>query len=249
MSAAPSIAVIIPVRNGMPWLEETLSSVRSQNREVELAVVDDGSTDSTRDYLRSLNGFCTHFLELDGRGPSAARNAGIRATNSEFVAFLDADDLWPAGTLDVLAQALAEHPECGIAQGLIQNFRIGPEGLKDVFTAPYRFLNLGACLWRRSVFETVGMLDEGLLLCEDLDLLMRCWEKDVRKTEVNAVVLLYRRHPGNMTHGLSGAGFGTVKAYKRRIDRIRSGQYDPATTRHCDPNDYLGAPPPSQDGV
>jgi glycosyltransferase involved in cell wall biosynthesis len=245
---APSIAVIIPVRNGLPLLEETLASVRAQHCPVEIAIINDGSTDGTREYLRGLNGYCSHLLEFDGRGPSAARNAGIRATSAEYVAFLDADDLWPAGSLYALATALAEKPEAGFAQGLIRNFRTDSLGSKNFFTAPYRFINLGACLWRRSVFDTVGMLDEGLSLCEDLDLLLRCWEKDVRKAEVNVVTLYYRRHPGNITRGLAGAGFGTVKAYQRRIERIRRGDYDPTAPRHIDPNVYLGQPPLSQDG-
>ena len=248
MSAAPSIAVVIPVRNGMPWLAEALASVRAQNRAVEVAVIDDGSTDRTVEYVTGLDGFCSHFSQLGGRGPSAARNAGIRATGSELVAFLDADDVWPAGALDALAEALAASPECGFAQGLIQNFRTGPSGVKEFFTAPYRFLNLGACLWRRSLFQTVGVFAEELSLSEDLDMMMRCWEKDVRKAEVNAVTLFYRRHPGNMTRGLSGAGFGTVKAYKRRIDRIRSGDYNPSAPRHCAHDTYLGTGPLNQDG-
>jgi hypothetical protein len=115
-------------------------------------------------------------------------------------------------------------------------------------TPPYRFFNLGASLWRRSIFETVGLLDEDLRLCEDLDITMRCWEQDVRKVEVESVVLHYRRHPGGMTHGLSGAGFGSVKAYKKRIDRIRSGLFKPNSPRHIDLHRYLGATPGHQDG-
>jgi glycosyltransferase involved in cell wall biosynthesis len=247
MPAAPSIAAIIPVRNGMPLLEETLASIRAQNYPIEIAVINDGSSDGTREYLRSLNGACSHVLELEGRGPSAARNAGIRATDSEYVAFLDADDLWPPGTLYTLATALSENPAAGIAQGLIRNFRTDSRGTKQFFTPPYRFINLGACLLRRSVFDTVGLFDEDLALCEDLDMILRCWEKDVRKAEVNVVTLHYRRHPGNITRGLSGAGFGTVKAYKRRIERIRRGEYDPSIPPHTDGTAYIGTPPPSQD--
>jgi glycosyltransferase involved in cell wall biosynthesis len=248
MSSAPSVAVVIPVRNGMPWIVEALASVRAQDCDLEIAIIDDGSTDGTVEFLKSLNGWCSHFCELAGLGPSAARNAGIRATRSEFLAFLDADDLWCEGALAGLLEALSGNPECGFAQGMVQNFRCGPDGVKEFLTAPYRYLNLGACLWRRGLFETVGLLDEELSLCEDLDLLMRCWEKDVRKVEVNAVTLFYRRHAGNMTRGLSGAGFGTVKAYKRRIERIRNGRYDPSIPRHCASDTYLGRSPRNQDG-
>ena len=248
MPLAPSIAVITPVRNGMPWLRETLDSIRAQNyKPLELVMVDDGSTDGTLDYLHSLNGLVSRLLRLDGLGPAAARNAGIQASSSEFIAFLDADDLWPPGILPPLSRALAANPPAGFARGLIRNFRTRPDGGKEYFTKPYRFVNLGACLWRRSLFAGVGLLDEGLTLCEDLDFLTRCWEKDVPRVDLDLVTLFYRRHQGGMTHGLSGAGLGTVKAYKRRIERIRAGEFDPARPRQFDVQLYLGDPPARQD--
>jgi hypothetical protein len=115
-------------------------------------------------------------------------------------------------------------------------------------TAPYRFFNLGASLWQREIFTTVGLLDEELRLCEDLDLTLRCWEHDIRKAEVESVVLHYRRHTASMTHGLSGAGFGSVKAYKKRIDRIRRGEVKPDAPRHMELHKYLGTAPLNQDG-
>ena len=242
------IAVIMPVRNGMPLIKESIDSIRAQDYSpLEIVIVDDASTDGTRDYLHSMTGVCLKVLELDGKGPSAARNAGIRATKAALTGFLDADDLWPPGTLRALSAALLENPAAGFAQGMIRNFRANSQGNREVFTPPYRFLNLGASLWRRAVFEKVGGFDEGLRLCEDLDFLMRCWENDIRKAQLDQVTLLYRRHPGNMTHGLSGAGFGTVAAFKQRIERVRKGLYDPAAPRLFNQASYMGSPPPHQD--
>lgn len=248
MVAIPSIAVIMPVRNGIALIEKSLESIRAQGFPVELTIIDDGSTDGTREYVRSLNGFCSHVLEGGRLGPSAARNAGISATSAECLAFLDADDLWPPGTLCSLAETLMANPEADFAQGLVQNFRSGSNGSEEFITPPYRFVNLGACLWRRSVFDRVGLFNEDLKLCEDLDLFLRCWEKDVCKAEIDRVTLFYRRHPASMTHGLSGAGFGTVRAYRVRINRIRSGEYDPEAPRRFDPEVYLGTGPMNQDG-
>lgn len=241
------IAVVTPVRNGMPLLRDTIDSIRAQNyAPLEVAMVDDGSTDDTRSYLRSLNGFCA-ALERDGVGPAAARNAGIRETSAPWIAFLDADDLWPPGTLRALADALAARPDAGFAQGLIRNFRSRPDGSKEFFTVPYRYLNLGANLFRREVFDRVGFFGEDLRVCEDLDFLLRCWERDIRKSELDRVTLHYRRHEKNVTRGLSGAGFGMAKAYKRRIDRIRAGEYDASAPRHIDQISYIGLGPGNQD--
>jgi len=245
----PSIAVVMPVRDGMPFLPEAIASIQIQNyAPLELIVVDDGSTDGSKDFVSRFQGFPIRLIELKGVGPAAARNAGIRASNSDLVAFLDADDLWLHGALPRLVQGLAEHPEAGFAQGLIRNFSESKQGAWQYVTAPYRFLNLGANLWRRRIFDTVGVLDQTLTLCEDLDFLMRCWEHDIQKAEIDSIVLHYRRHPAGMTHGLSGAGFGTIQAYKKRIERIRCGQLNPDLTRHMGLNRYLGTPPAHQDG-
>ena len=245
----PSISVVMPVHNGEAFLDETFASIRAQNyTPLEVIVVDDGSTDNTRDRVRSMQRISIRLLESDGAGPAAARNAGIRASDSELIAFLDCDDLWVNGALHRLAKALAERPEAGIAQGMIRNFSELRPGNRRFVTGPYRFFNLGASLWRRNVFEKVGLLDEELRLCEDLDMTLRCWEQDIRKAEVESVVLHYRRHPDSMTHGLYGAGFGSVKAYKKRIDRIRRGDVNPDAPRHVDLHRYLGTAPPNQDG-
>lgn len=246
---SPSIAVVIPVRNGATFLDETFASIWAQNHtSLEVIVVDDGSTDGTVEKVRAMQGAPVRLLELNGVGPAAARNAGIQASGSELVAFLDADDLWANGALHRLTKTLMERPDAGISQGLIRNFSEPRPGNRCFITGAYRFFNLGASLWRRSVFETVGLLDEELRLCEDLDVTLRCWERDVRKAEVESVVLHYRRHPDSMTHGLSGAGFGSVKAYKKRIDRIRRGEVDPNLPRHIDLHRYLGTAPLNQDG-
>lgn len=243
----PSIAVIMPVRNGLPFLRSAIECVESQSYSpLELVIVDDGSVDGSLEAARNAG---ARILQTDGVGPAAARNAGIRATVSEAIAFLDVDDLWPPGTVKRLVAALSTTPSAGFAQGLIQNFRVLGDGSRRFFTPPYRFLNLGASLYRRSLFDIVGLLDESLHLCEDLDFLMRCWENDIPRALVHEVTLYYRRHPGNMTAGLQGAGFGTVQAFKRRVDRIRRGLYDPKQPRRVPATEYLGVGPESQDEV
>jgi glycosyltransferase involved in cell wall biosynthesis len=239
---APSIAVITPVRNGMPYLREAIDCVSAQKHAaLEMIVVDDGSTDGSGAFARS-SGFC-RVIETPGIGPAGARNAGIRASKSDLLIFLDADDLLGPAALDSMVEALVGAPEAGFAQGCIQSFTSRPDGTMNLFTKPYRYVNLGAGLWRRSVFETVGLFDESLRLGEDQDLFMRCWERDIRRVLVDCVMLYYRRHSGNMTRGLEGAGFGTLRIYKKRIERIRRGEYDPNRPRHVSWPEYLGRGP------
>jgi glycosyltransferase involved in cell wall biosynthesis len=242
--AAPSIAVITPVRNGMPYLQEAIDCVVAQRyAALEMIVVDDGSTDGSGAMARST-GFC-RVLQTPGIGPAGARNAGIRASESDLLVFLDADDLLGPSLIRSSIEALLRTPEAGFAQACIQSFTSGPDG-KSSFTRPYRFINLGSGVWRRGVFETVGLFDESLRFCEDLDFVMRCWEHDIRKVLVDSL-MFYRRHAGNMTRGLKGADNGTIRAYRKRIERIRSGEYNPNRPRRVSWTEYLGMPPGIQD--
>lgn len=247
MTAYPSLTTVTPVRNGRPYLEAAIDALHEQQYEgdLEIMVVDDASTDGSGDVARARG---CRVLNSAGVGPAAARNIGIRASNTELLFFLDADDLPGSPTLfRRLADELRLTHDAGFAQGLIQNFETRSDAQRVLLTFPYRFLNLGSMMWRRRVFDQVGLFDESLRLCEDLDFLMRCWEQDVSRVLVQTVALLYRRHPSQMTHGLSGAGHGTMHAYRRRIDRIRAGTYDPSLPRRVEWPDYLGMPPAPKD--
>jgi glycosyltransferase involved in cell wall biosynthesis len=222
----PSIAVITPVRNGMPYLRETIACIKSQQyAALETIVVDDGSTDGSGAFARSVG--CCRVLETPGIGPAAARNAGIRASESDLLLFLDADDLLGPFALRFSVDALLGAADAGFAQGCIRNFTARPDGTINLFTKPYRFINLGSGLWRRSVFERVGLFDESLRLGEDQDFFMRCWERDIRRVLVDCVMLYYRRHGGNMTRGLNG----TISASCASITRESSAFAAASTIR------------------
>jgi hypothetical protein len=242
----PSITVITPVRNGITHLRETIECVMAQRyAALEMIVIDDGSADGSGALARST-GSC-RVIETPPIGPAAARNAGIRASKSDLLFFLDADDLLGPLTFDSSVEALLRAPDAGFAQGYVRNFTARPDGSIHIFTPPYRFINIGSGLWRRSVFETVGLFDESLRYCEDLDFFMRCWERDISKVLIDRLILLYRRHSGNMTRGLKGAGFGTLGAYRRRIERIRRGEYDPNSPRLVAWPEYFGRGPDIMD--
>lgn len=108
------ISVIIPVYNGVPYIEDALSSVFSQTRPPEeVLVVDDGSTD---DLLTALEPYMDRIVlaHQENRGCSAARNTGLRLAKNSIVAFLDADDRWYPEKLKAQTDLLAKAPECGV---------------------------------------------------------------------------------------------------------------------------------------
>src|ERR687893_681850 len=98
--SAPLVSCIVPVFNGERYLQAALDSIFAQTyRSLEVLVVDDGSTDNTAAIVGSY-GDRVRYLQQDNHGPSAARNRGIEAATCEFIAFLDADDLWHAEKLE-----------------------------------------------------------------------------------------------------------------------------------------------------
>ena len=225
----PLLTVIMPVYNGEAFLAEAIRHVLAQSyHPLECIVVDDGSTDGTADIAAAFSDGI-RYVRQPNLGPAAARNRGIEIARGEFLAFLDVDDLWAEGVLQRLADHLRALPEIGIAQGLIQQMHLDhtvtevqPRSFTPVFQ-PYQFINIGSALYRKTVFDSVGLFDPRFRLAEDVDWFIRAWEHNVTKAVLPEVVLFYRKHDRNMTlEQLGLAPAGLVAVYKRRIDRVRA---------------------------
>lgn len=119
------VSAIIPAYNAEPWIEEAVTSIKTQSRPVhELIVVDDASTDRTGELARALG---ADVIRLDvNSGEGAARNAGIRRATGDLIAWLDADDLWAANHVETLAGLLEKFPEATVSCAAVQRF-----GLRD----------------------------------------------------------------------------------------------------------------------
>jgi len=114
MADVPAVSVVIPLYNKGPYIARALNSVLAQTfQDFEVIVVDDGSTDDGAEVVRSFEDPRIRLIQQENRGVSAARNRGIEAARAELVAFLDADDEWLAGHLEVLLRLRDKYPEAG----------------------------------------------------------------------------------------------------------------------------------------
>jgi glycosyltransferase involved in cell wall biosynthesis len=114
MADVPAISVVIPLYNKGPHIARALNSVLAQTfQDFEVIVVDDGSTDDGAEVVRGFDDPRIRLIQQENRGVSAARNRGIEAARAELVAFLDADDEWLAGHLEVLLRLRDKYPEAG----------------------------------------------------------------------------------------------------------------------------------------
>lgn len=200
----------MPCFNGARYLEEAVRSVMEQTlREVELIVVDDGSSDASPDIVARLQAeFGTRLVHArqDNAGPYAARNHGLRLARGAFVAFLDADDWWARDCLEKLQAALEGDPSAALAYCGWQN--VGLEGGRgEPYVPPdyeledkaARFLRaaapwpIHAALVRRTVMDEVGGFDLDLPTCMDYDLWLRIGvARPIRL--VPEVLAFYRHH-------------------------------------------------------
>jgi glycosyltransferase involved in cell wall biosynthesis len=127
--SAPAVSVVMPFLNGQEFLGEAIDSVLAQSwRDLELILVDDGSTDSSRPIAE-------HYAAMDSRvrvvahpenanrGVAASRNAGIAVARAPRIAFIDADDRWPTTKLAEQQAIMDRHPEVGLLAGATRYWR------------------------------------------------------------------------------------------------------------------------------
>jgi glycosyltransferase involved in cell wall biosynthesis len=178
------VSIIIPTYNRRSFVSEAIRSVLEQTYEsVELIVVDDGSTDDTAKYVESLSADI-QLIQQRNRGPSAARNAGIRAASGKFIAFLDSDDRWLPHKLAIQMNYMQANPDavvCYTDEIWIRNGRRVNQKLRHRkysgwifnFCVPLCIVSPSSVLMHRLFFESVGLFDEELPSCEDYDLWLR----------------------------------------------------------------------------
>lgn len=216
------ISVIIPVLNGERFLQQALDSI-PRELDVEILVADDGSTDSSIELARAAG---ARVLAAEGRvsGPAAARNRALRMVQSPLVAFLDADDWWPEGSLQLRLEFLRENCELDLVQGQIESRESGQlvEAVaRRRLPVPSFNVNLGACLFRKEILDRVGPFDESLRFGEDGDFFMRLWEVDTVKRFLLRTCLYYRLHQTNMTVEGPQDMLTNLKLLKRHKDRMQ----------------------------
>jgi glycosyltransferase involved in cell wall biosynthesis len=216
------ISAVIPAYNAEEFIVGAIESIRCQDVAVdEILVVDDGSRDKTAEIVEGLGGNVI-LLRQKNRGPSAARNLGLKLARGEMIAFLDADDRWTPDKLRTQLAAFERHPELDLVasdmaevdpigtvlvpsvldkHGLLQDFYAldgAPIPRAVARLVDKNFIPTGTVLARRAVFECTGGFKEHIRYGEDLELWARIAARHPIACLPN-VHLLRTQHANNTT--------------------------------------------------
>lgn len=228
----PLISCIIPAFNSERYVGEAIESVLAQTyRQLHVVVADDGSTDATVSVVQAY-GSRVDLVQQATAGPAATRNLGLNRARGEFVAFLDADDVWHPEKLERQMARFAARPELDLCITQVQ--MVWADELADEAhyyrdaprTAPVAGYSTPALLARRAIFESVGIFDTRLWFADATDWFMRAEEAGAVLELLPEVLTYHRMHGTNLTRRRSEASreefLNIVHAALQRR-RVRTG--------------------------
>jgi glycosyltransferase involved in cell wall biosynthesis len=231
------ITAIMPLYNRSAFVGQALDSLIKQSEicSLSIIVVNDGSTDDSPQIVKNL--MSSHpfisIVSTENQGVTKARNTGLRAVkeDTEFITFLDSDDVMTAGRLAQDLAVFDSHPDTEFIYGKMTLVdELDENGMPTVSAkqATVRGISLSAGIYRKRLIERIGFFDETLKQSEDTDYLLRIFETGLPYVLTDAVGVYYRRHPGNMTRDTKTARHYIMLATKRALDRRKA---DPSIVR------------------
>lgn len=235
----PLVSVILPVYNGENFIREAVESVLAQTyRTIELIVVDDGSRDGTADAVRRYHGQARYFYQPNA-GAAAARNAGVQKARADFLAFIDADDLWTADKLSRQMGVLAADDRLDMVFGRVSHF-FSPEleqSAREHILCPSGTMpgyHPGCMLIRKQAFLRAGFFDTAYTIGEFIDWYGKATDKGLKNLVLPEVLMMRRIHARNSVTIRRDSQADYVRVLKTALDRRRrtAAYPDPEGTIH-----------------
>jgi glycosyltransferase involved in cell wall biosynthesis len=223
-----TVSVIIPTYNRADVLTEAVDSVLNQTwKDLEIIVVDDGSTDRTREVLSRYGERVIYFHKENG-GPSSARNLGIEKARGRYVAFLDSDDVWELEKLRIQMEFMEEHPDIKLVCtdsrlmgfGESRERKLRRDLMGNLFSLLFSnsFVRTSTVLIARACFHEVGYFAEKYRSVEDYDL----WLRVARRYPIaylNQPLVRYRKHGENVSRDKITLRQNAFKVLETHYDR------------------------------
>ncbi|UCC41666.1 MAG: glycosyltransferase [Candidatus Aminicenantes bacterium] len=229
------ISIIIPTYNRAHSLREAIQSIltqdyftaRDSSDSYELLIIDDGSTDNTKEIVESFEDSVKYCFQ-ENKGISAARNRGLGLAKGEFIAFLDSDDLWKREKISIQMSFMKAFPkakvcyteEVWIRKGIFVN----PKKKHKKYSGwifdnvlPLCLLSLSATLFRREVFDEIGVFDEELPACEDYDFGIRLAQRYPIHLISKPLIIKRGGHPDQLSRKYWGMDRFRIRALEKAL--------------------------------
>jgi glycosyltransferase involved in cell wall biosynthesis len=207
------VSAVITAYNSEAYIAEAIKSILNQSRLVdEIVVVDDGSTDSTRRVVAEFAEQGIKFIQQHNEGAGAARNKGIHETSGEFIAFLDADDIWLEKKTELQLNYLLEHPQVALVSGFARWWNVLKDTVHNSGKVPHDMKTLrreilvhnvlgnpSIVMVRRTALAEAGLFNEKIRWGQDWEL----WQRLVQRYEAAVIpqpLTVYRWHGDNLSH-------------------------------------------------
>lgn len=230
---SPKVSVIIPTYNNAKFIGEAIDSVLNQTyQDFEIIVVDDGSTDNTEEVLSKYKNRIRYIYQKN-KGPAAAKNKGILASQSKYIATLDSDDIWLPQKLQLQVDLLDSNKQLGLVYTDTYQVNIDDKSIdKETYFNRYKpcsgrvldkllfhnFIPSLTVMMRRSCLEKAGLFDESLYTGEDWDLWLRIAE-EFPIDYINIPLGKRRIHKTNVTRKSEERMIlNDIKILKKRIE-------------------------------
>lgn len=221
----PLISVIIPVYNGKKYLQEAIATVINQTyKPLEIIVVDDGSTDNSKQIIARFPDI--KYIYQENQGVAVARNTGIAEAKGEYIALLDQDDLWAKNKLQTQVNYLDNHQEIDYVLGYQQSFL--QEGCEKPHWLKAKLLKestpaylVGALLARKQLFNRIGGFSNQYRYGNDFDWFAKTVDSGIKFKILTDVVLYKRIHDTNESHNIEDIHTELLKLIRASIQRKR----------------------------
>jgi len=224
----PKISVIIPIYNDALYIQEAIRSVFSQKiEELEIIIINDGSTDNFEEKIEYFNDPRIRIIKQINSGAAAARNNGIKNAKGEFLAFLDADDIWAPNKLKLQLEVLINREDINMVYGQVKEFYDSSIlGYDDLQKNAKTFVgySLIALLISKKDFLRVGDFQTKWKVAEFIDWYDRAKHMGLMEIILPDLFAFRRIHSGNIDrlHRLDSKQY--VAVLKEALDRKRSQQ-------------------------
>lgn len=230
----PFFSAVIPVYNRYDQVKRAVNSVLSQDfNDYEIIVIDDGSTDRTPAVESEYAGRI-RYIRRDNAGVASARNTGITASSSPYIAFLDSDDTWHPAKLRMQAEFIRRAPSIKIHQTAdiwIRNGKrvnpparyIKPDGIIFIQSLEQCIISPSSVVISRDIFDEYGLFDEGMPVCEDYDFWLRVTPFESIGLIKEKLITRYSGHDDQLSAAFWGMDRFRVYSILKLLDKCGPG--------------------------